>query len=282
MENLKKNPLSLQLNVEDFAPASNDEKKSLVVMRESVNFWKDGMRRLRKNKIAMVSLVVILLIAFMAYVLPSFWPYSYEQQIKGSNNLAPFEYSAAEQKLIDQGENVFPHILGTDRMGRDFAVRVMMGTRVSLSVGLLASVLVLLIGVPMCALLYFFGQPLLGIYIAKDDPAYASVIASGMVRVTYMGMTYFVCGIMETCCGMVRGLGRSWMPMVVTIFGACVLRIIWIYTIFQTHHTLDVLYLSYPVSWVVTSAVHVLCFVLIYRRMMARWNAHKEEENASY
>ena len=141
---------------------------------------------------------------------------------------------------------------------------------------------VLLIGVPMCALLYFFGHPLLGIYIARDDPAYASVIASGMVRVTYMGMTYFVCGIMETCCGMVRGLGRSWMPMVVTIFGACVLRIIWIYTIFQTHHTLDVLYLSYPVSWVVTSAVHVLCFVLIYRRMMARWNAHKEEENASY
>ena len=80
MENLKKNLLSLQLNVEDFAPASNDEKKSLVVMRESVNFWKDGMRRLRKNKIAMVSLVVILLIAFMAYVLPSLWPYSYEQQ----------------------------------------------------------------------------------------------------------------------------------------------------------------------------------------------------------
>ena len=157
MENLKKNPLSLQLNVEDFAPASNDEKKSLVVMRESVNFWKDGMRRLRKNKIAMVSLVVILLIAFMAYVLPSFWPYSYEQQIKGSNNLAPFEYSAAEQKLIDQGENVFPHILGTDRMGRDFAVRVMMGSRVSLSVGLLASVLVLLIGATYGAISAFAG-----------------------------------------------------------------------------------------------------------------------------
>ena len=108
MENLKKNPLSLQLNVEDFAPASNDEKKSLVVMRESVNFWKDGLRRLRKNKIAMFSLVVIILIAIFAYVLPSFWPYSYEQQIKGSNNLAPFEYSAAEQKLIDSGEKVFP------------------------------------------------------------------------------------------------------------------------------------------------------------------------------
>ena len=157
MENLKKNPLSLQLNVEDFAPASNDEKKSLVIMRESVNFWKDGMRRLKKNKIAMVSLVVILLIAFMAYILPSFWPYSYEQQIKGSNNLAPFEYSAAEQKIIDQGENVFTHILGTDRMGRDFAVRVMMGTRVSLSVGLLASVLVLLIGATYGAISAFAG-----------------------------------------------------------------------------------------------------------------------------
>ena len=157
MENLKKNPLSLQLNVEDFAPASNDEKKSLVVMRESVNFWKDGLRRLRKNKIAMFSLVVIILIAIFAYVLPSFWPYSYEQQIKGSNNLAPFEYSAAEQKLIDSGEKVFPHILGTDRMGRDFAVRVMMGTRVSLSVGLLVSVLVLLIGATYGAVSAFAG-----------------------------------------------------------------------------------------------------------------------------
>ena len=51
MENIKKNPLSLQLNAEDFLPASNEEKQSLVVMRESVNFWKDGIRRLKKNKI---------------------------------------------------------------------------------------------------------------------------------------------------------------------------------------------------------------------------------------
>ena len=108
MENLKKNPLSLQLNVEDPCPASNDEKKRLVVMRESVNFWKDGMRRLRKNKIAMVSLVVILLIAFMAYVLPSFWPYSYEQQIKGSNNLAPFEYFCRRAEAHRPGRERIP------------------------------------------------------------------------------------------------------------------------------------------------------------------------------
>ena len=129
---------------------------------------------------------------------------------------------------------------------------------------------VLLIGVPMCAFLYFFGRPLLGIYIAKDDPVYASVLASGMVRVTYMGLTYFVCGIMETCCGMVRGLGRSWIPMIVTIFGACVLRIVWIWTFFRWTHTLEMLYISYPISWIVTAAVHVVCYFVIWKKLRAK------------
>ena len=157
MENIKKNPLSLQLNAEDFLPASNEEKQSLVVMRESVNFWKDGIRRLKKNKIAMVSFVFIIAIAIFAYLLPAVWPYSYSEQMKGSNNLKPFEYSASEQARIDAGEKVFPHILGTDRMGRDFAVRIMMGTRVSLSVGLIASVLVLIIGATYGAVAAFAG-----------------------------------------------------------------------------------------------------------------------------
>ena len=144
MENIKKNPLSLQLNAEDFLPASNEEKQSLVVMRESVNFWKDGIRRLKKNKIAMVSFVFIIAIAIFAYLLPAVWPYSYSEQMKGSNNLKPFEYSASEQAR-------------TDRMGRDFAVRIMMGTRVSLSVGLIASVLVLIIGATYGAVAAFAG-----------------------------------------------------------------------------------------------------------------------------
>ena len=141
---------------------------------------------------------------------------------------------------------------------------------------------VLLIGVPLSALLYLLGPQLLGIYVARSDPAYDAVIASGMVRVTYMGATYFTCGVMETCCGMVRGLGRSWLPMVVSVFGACVLRIIWIYTIFRAQHTLGILYLSYPVSWVITAAVHILCFVLIYRSMMKRWAAYQEENHAGH
>lgn len=73
-------------------------------MRESVNFWKDGLRRLKKNKIAMVSFVFIIAIAIFAYLLPAVWPYSYSEQVKGSNNLAPFEYSASEQARIDAGE----------------------------------------------------------------------------------------------------------------------------------------------------------------------------------
>ena len=95
---------SLHLNADDFIPATKDEKESLVVMRDSVNFWADGMRRLRKNKIAMISLVFILIIMIFAYIVPSFWPYSYEEQIKYSENLKPFEYSQTEQARIDAGE----------------------------------------------------------------------------------------------------------------------------------------------------------------------------------
>lgn len=148
---------SLQLNLDDFAPATLDEKQSLVIMRESVNFWKDGFRRLRKNKIAMISLIFVIIIMIFAYVMPSFWPYSYEQQIKTSENLAPFEYGSAEQAKIDAGEKVFPHICGTDKLGRDFAVRLMMGTRISLTVGLICAALVLLVGATYGAIAGFVG-----------------------------------------------------------------------------------------------------------------------------
>lgn len=148
---------SLHLNPDDFLPATPDEKKSLEIMRKSVNFWADGFRRLRKNKIAMVSAAFILLIVVFAYVLPAFWPYSYEEQIKYSENLSPFEYSATEQARINAGEKVFPHICGTDKLGRDFAVRLMMATRVSLTVGLICAALVLLVGATYGAIAGFAG-----------------------------------------------------------------------------------------------------------------------------
>lgn len=113
--------------------------------------------RFRKNKLAMASLIVILMIMFFSFTLPSFYPYSYEQQIKGSENLSPFEYSEAEKARIEAGEKVFPHVLGTDRLGRDFAVRVMMGSRISLIVGLVAAVIILVIGSTIGAIAAFFG-----------------------------------------------------------------------------------------------------------------------------
>ena len=154
---MNKKCTSLHWKADDFIPATTTEKENLVVMRDSVNFWKDGLRRLRKNKVAMISLVFILLIVVFAYILPSFWPYSYEQQIKYSENLSPFQYSETEQAQIDAGQKVFPHICGTDKLGRDFAVRLMMGTRISLTVGLVCAALVLIVGSLFGAIAGFAG-----------------------------------------------------------------------------------------------------------------------------
>ena len=156
---MKENPISFQQkwNPEDFLPATNEEKESLVVMRESVSFWKDGFRRLRKNKVAMASLIIIIIIMILSFIVPSFYPYSYKTQIKGANNLAPMQYSQDELARIDAGESVFPHILGTDKMGRDYAIRVMMGSRISLMVGLIATAIILVIGSIYGSVAAFFG-----------------------------------------------------------------------------------------------------------------------------
>lgn len=153
----EKNPLSLQLDVSDFLPADSEEKQSLVVMRKSVSFWRDGMRRFKRNKIAMVSFAVIIIIMIFAFIGPVIYPYSYEQQIRGSENLAPMEYSEQELELMAQGQSVFPHFLGTDSLGRDIMIRLMMGSRVSLLVGIVASALVLLIGSLYGAIAGYFG-----------------------------------------------------------------------------------------------------------------------------
>lgn len=154
---MEKNKISFQFDASDFLPADDNEKQSQVMMRESVGFWRDGFRRLKKNKIAMVSLIVILVIFVLSFVAPSVYPYKYEQQIKTSVNLAPMQYSEAELAQIEAGEKVFPHLLGTDNLGRDYAVRVMMGSRVSLLVGLIASAIILLIGSLYGAISGFFG-----------------------------------------------------------------------------------------------------------------------------
>ena len=126
---------------------------------------------------------------------------------------------------------------------------------------------VLLIGIPLSVLPYVFGPQLLSIYISESDPYYQDVIAYGMVRLLWVNVPYSLCGIMEVCCGMVRGLGRTWLPMFVSAVGACLLRVIWIQTIYRAIPTLDCLYISYPVSWIVTTAVHVICYFPTLRKL---------------
>ncbi|MDF2686882.1 MAG: transporter permease subunit [Clostridia bacterium] len=152
-----KNKLSLQLTADDFLPAGKEEKQSLEVMRKSVSFWHDGVRRFKKNKISITSFFVIIIILIFAFILPEFYPYTYEFQIRGSENLAPMNYSEKELTDIAAGINVFPHFLGTDAMGRDTMIRLMMGSRISLLVGLVASILVFLIGSVYGAIAGYFG-----------------------------------------------------------------------------------------------------------------------------
>ena len=149
----KKNPLSLQLDLSKFAPATEEEKAQHEVMRPSTTFFRDGMRKLFKNPLAVLSIVILVLILVTIVVAPMIVPYSYSQMVtvdgkrdKTAKNLAPFTYSKMEQQAIDKGEEVFPHIFGTDELCRDYFIRVIYGARVSLSVGFFASLIVLIIG----------------------------------------------------------------------------------------------------------------------------------------
>ena len=214
---------SLQPDIEDildwnklpedaFQPASAEEKESFIQDRKSVSYWKDAWRRLRRNKVAMVAMVIVILLGLFAFVGPLIVPYSYDEVIPGANNLHPWHYSLEDQEelaaaqdpekaielaraeaeaegrelsrieeaqirakvksggdvdelraelgikpklfgytndelqRIANGESVFPHVFGCDMQGRDIMVRTMIGTRVSMIVGICCALIVLVIG----------------------------------------------------------------------------------------------------------------------------------------
>lgn len=151
----KKHFFSFQLDPQALMPATAEEKAQQDMTRESTSFFRDGIRRFRRNKIAMTCLIIIAVIALIAIFVPMFYPYTYDEQLgvlqdmpvdNSYANLKPFTYGTTEMARREAGEFVFPHLFGTDNAGRDYFARIVYGTRISLLVGFFASILVLIIG----------------------------------------------------------------------------------------------------------------------------------------
>ena len=108
---------------------------------------------------------------------------------------------------------------------------------------------------------YFFGKFLLSAYNNE-----AEVISYGLIRLSIISTMYFLCGLMDVMVGAMRGIGYSILPMIVSLVGACGLRIVWIYTVFVKFRTLNILFISYPVTWTITFLSHLVCYYIVTRK----------------
>ena len=133
------------------------------------------------------------------------------------------------------------------------------------SITRLCLIYVTVVGLALSALIYGFGRPLLGIYITDETAA----IDCGLTRMMYVCLPYFLCGIMDTVTGSLRGLGYSTLPMVTAILGVVVFRVGWIMTVFRIDefHTLDSIYISYPISWILTFGAEIIMFFVVLRKV---------------
>lgn len=127
-----------------------------------------------------------------------------------------------------------------------------------------AQLYVVIVGLSMGLAVVKFGEPLLGLY--TNNPV---VVDAGMIRLKYIVTLYFLCGMMDVMVGSLRGLGYAIMPMIVSLIGACGLRLLWIATIFKLpeFHTIEMIYITYPITWTLTLLAHIICFMIVRRRL---------------
>ena len=122
----------------------------------------------------------------------------------------------------------------------------------------------LIVGVIIGLLAYSFAPQLLSIYSTDSDAA----IAAGVTRMTYVCLPYFLCGLMEVTTGAIRGLGASFVTMVISVMGVVGVRITWLYTVFPAFNTLESLFTSYIVSWTFTIICQFTAFFVVYKKKM--------------
>ncbi len=120
---------------------------------------------------------------------------------------------------------------------------------------------VCVVGIALSAVLLLFGEPLLGIY--NNDP---EVIRYGMIRIQYIVLPFFICGVMDVMLGVLRGMGYSIIPTIASLIGSCLLRVVWVFTVFAQNPTLETLFLVYGVSWILTSLFLFACFFTVRKK----------------
>ena len=126
--------------------------------------------------------------------------------------------------------------------------------------------IVAITGLSFGLLAFIFKEPLLSVFI-KNNP---EAIEYGIMRLSIVATLYVFCGLMEVSCGMLRGIGASMTSMFISLGGACIFRIVWIYTIFAEFPSMKILYLSYPVSWALTSSLEFIAFLIILKKLRKR------------
>ena len=140
-------------------------------------------------------------------------------------------------------------------------------------------ILVTVIGLVFGGAVFALGKPLLGIYGLDESPEKAEALKNGMMRFYITALTYFICGIMDVMTGLLRGVGCSLVPMIITATGVCGTRILWIKLLFEQadyFHNMFWIYMSYPISWTISVIAQTIALIIVYKRIEKRMDSSSQ------